>query len=73
MIDWIFLVNDLFQVSLSTDSTVTNCASETKPQSEMMPAEIKEEELTPNEAKEENNASLVNLVLLLKAPLSRNL
>ncbi|CBI21881.3 hypothetical protein VitviT2T_017662 [Vitis vinifera] len=50
------------KVSQSADSTVTNCASETKPQSEMMPAEIKEEELTPNEAKEENNASLVNLV-----------
>lgn len=59
VINWIFLVINLFQPPESADSTVTDCASETKSQSSQVPpAEIKEEELTRNETKEDSDASL---------------
>ncbi|KAK9286020.1 hypothetical protein L1049_025223 [Liquidambar formosana] len=48
----------------SSDSTSTGCPSEAKPQSEFMPAEIKEGEEATNiiEAKEKSNINLVNMV-----------
>lgn len=49
----------MFQPPKSADSTVTDCTSETKTQSSLVPPdEIKEEELTRNETKEESDASL---------------
>jgi hypothetical protein len=50
------------QKSESSDTEATDNNLETKPRLEPMPAEFKEQEVTPSEAKEESNANVVNFL-----------
>jgi hypothetical protein len=49
----------------SSDSEAADNNKETKPRLEPVPAEFKEQEVTPTEVKEENNANVVNFLSLI--------
>lgn len=54
------LFNLFAQTSESSHPNTTDNNSETKSQGDLMPTEIKEQERTPSEGKEENNPNVVN-------------